>query len=194
MLREPLSGLRRAHILILTRTELANAQGIEQTEATLRRYNPSAPILRAKHKIVALTDGDQSIPLESLRGRRIFSFCGIGNPTGFHLDLCNAGVIDPGHRWFGDHHNYSREEIDILTERAKEAGAEMMVTTEKDWVKIEPLLSGASSIAIWRAQLELEFNEAHEKELMSRILALMARPASSPAQSAVEAADEPSAR
>lgn len=184
MLREPLSGLRRAHILILTRTELANVQGVEQTETTLRRYNASAPILRAKHRIVSLTDGNQSIPIESLRGRRIFSFCGIGNPTGFHLDLCNAGLIDPGHRWFGDHHNYSREEIDILTERAKEAGAEMMVTTEKDWVKIEPLLSGPNSIPIWHAQLELEFTDTDARELMSRIEALMAPPASSPVNSA----------
>src|SRR5204862_5933342 len=137
----------------------------------------TAPILRSRHKIVSLTDGSESIPLESLRGRQIFSFCGIGNPTGFHLDLCNAGLIDPGHRWFGDHHNYRRADIDILTERAKEAGAEMMVTTEKDWVKIEPLLSGTNSLPIWRAQLEMEFNEADEKELMSRILAIMAPPA-----------------
>jgi tetraacyldisaccharide 4'-kinase len=194
MLREPLSGLRRAHVLILTRSDLASSQGLKQIEDTLRRYNKSALILRCRHRITALLNGDDILRIEDLRGQRIFSFCGVGNPTGFHQDLCNAGAIDPGHRWFGDHHNYSRAEIDILTERAQEAGAEMMVTTEKDWVKIEPLLSGANSIPIWRAQLELEFDEADQKELMSRILALMARPASSPAQSAVEAVDEQSAR
>jgi tetraacyldisaccharide 4'-kinase len=194
MLREPRSGLRRAHVLILTRSDLASAQGLTQIEHTLRRYNQSAPILRCRHKITALVNCDDILRIEDLRGRRIFSFCGVGNPTGFHQDLCNAGAVDPGHRWFGDHHNYSREEIDILTERAREADAEMMVTTEKDWVKIEPLLSGASSIPIWRAQLELVFDEASANELMSRIFALMAQPESSPARSAVEAVDERSAR
>lgn len=194
MLREPLSGLHRADVLILTRSDLASAQGLTQIEERLRRYNQSAPILRCRHKITALVNGSVTLPIEDLRARRIFSFCGLGNPTAFHQDLANVGAIDPGHRWFGDHHNYSRAEIDILTERAQEAGAEMMVTTEKDWVKIEPLISGANSIPIWHTQLELEFDDASAQELTSRILALTARPASSPARSAVEAADEPSAR
>ena len=46
MLREPLIGLARADVLIITRTSLVDADSLSRTQAKLRKYNPAAPILR----------------------------------------------------------------------------------------------------------------------------------------------------
>ncbi len=67
----------------------------------------------------------------------------------------------------------------MLTQTAKEAGAEMMITTEKDWVKIEALKLSQNEIPLWHAQMEMEFDEADGINLMQRITAIIHRPVSS---------------
>jgi tetraacyldisaccharide 4'-kinase len=175
MLREPLAGLKRADVLIITRSNEIKAEYLPDLEQRLRKYSPSAPILRSEHRLLTVTDGKRIEPMEFLAKRTIFSFCGIGNPTSFHEALLQTGAIDPGHRCYGDHHDYSKAEVDVITQRAREDGAEMLVTTEKDWVKIEPLLSEPNSIPIWRVQMEIAFNERDAQELLARIERVISR-------------------
>jgi tetraacyldisaccharide 4'-kinase len=173
MQRESLSSLKRADVLIITRSNEIKPDYLADLERRLRTYNPAAPILRSEHRLLNITEGQRTEPMSFLAGKTIFSFCGIGNPTSFHEALLQTHAIDPGHRWYGDHHDYTREEIDVITARAKEDGADMLVTTEKDWVKIEPLLNRPNSIPIWRVQMEIALSERDAQELLARIMSVI---------------------
>ena len=77
-----------------------------------------------------------------LRGRPFFSFSGIGSPRTFHAQLAAAGGQPAGSRAFPDHHAYTDADITSLVRDARACGAEMLLTTEKDWVLLrlgEPL-------------------------------------------------------
>ncbi|HEX3358567.1 MAG TPA: tetraacyldisaccharide 4'-kinase [Tepidisphaeraceae bacterium] len=178
LLREPLAGLRRTDVVIITRADQVGASQIEELKQKIHRFNPNAPILQARHCLSALANGKESLAIESIRGRRIFSFCGIGNPTSFHRALLEAGAIDPGHRWYGDHHAYCKADIEVILQSAIEAKAEMIVTTEKDWVKIEPLLPQASAIPVWHTPVMIEFDTADAGVLMTKIQSVIDHPTS----------------
>jgi len=71
---------------------------------------------------------------ESLRGKRVFAFAGLADNEQFFRSL---GLPLAGTRSFPDHHRYTRTDIEIIRRAALEAGAEAIVTTEKDAVKID---------------------------------------------------------
>ena len=71
-----------------------------------------------------------------LTGRSVFWFCGIGNPTAFVSTLERLGACVVGGRAFPDHYRYEAEDLLALADGAAEAGAEAIVTTQKDRVKL----------------------------------------------------------
>ena len=69
----------------------------------------------------------------------IVGFAGIGAPDGFSRTLAETAVHVAGFEPFADHHWYSREDLARLDRRAAETGAEGLITTEKDWVRLRRL-------------------------------------------------------
>jgi tetraacyldisaccharide 4'-kinase len=178
MLREPLMGLARASVFIVTRANLVDSARVDEITSTLRHHNPAAPVFYARQHLDPFVHAGDSLTVEPLRGKRVFSFCGIGNPASFLHDLLAAGAIDAGHRWFPDHHDYSQRDIEDLASLFRESGAELIVATEKDWVKIEAL-SLKAPIEIWWATMKMEFDDASAGDLMSRITATLSSAGSS---------------
>ena len=74
--------------------------------------------------------------LETLRGRRVLAFCGLGNPAGFRhtLEVCGYDVVE--FHEFPDHHAYRPGDLKALAAAARQTGAEALVCTQKDLVKI----------------------------------------------------------
>jgi tetraacyldisaccharide 4'-kinase len=157
LLREPVSGLGRADAVIVTHADQASSEELRIIEQTVRRYNTNCAVLRAVHSQTGLKD-DSGVgsAMEQLSGKRFFVFAGIANPTLFGRQLQKFGT-PVGSRWFGDHHNYSSDDIRRLREEATAKGAELLVTTEKDWVKFERLSGSKDGIPIWRVEMRLEF-------------------------------------
>lgn len=117
-LREPVAqGLARANAVVVVGDGMPNLQGF------------AGPVLRAR----LIGDG------ETLRGRKVFAFAGIGRPEKFVASLKEAGAVVTGTRFFADHHPYRAAEIAAL--RAAADGA-ALVTTEKDLVRLAPELRG----------------------------------------------------
>lgn len=71
-----------------------------------------------------------------LAGRPVLAFAGIGRPEKFYATLSETGAQIVGRRSYADHHRYTRADMALLVEAAKAAGAEQLVTTEKDLVRI----------------------------------------------------------
>jgi tetraacyldisaccharide-1-P 4'-kinase len=66
-----------------------------------------------------------------------FAFAGIARPERFYDDLRKSGWQITGHRSFPDHHHYSRRDLESVSRAAVASGAEVLLTTEKDAVRLE---------------------------------------------------------
>jgi len=128
-LREPLSAMSRANILVFTRTE--NMPGTVDAIQKLNQY----PVFAAATQLVGFRRLGGEITLLSsseIGGGPFFAFCGLGNPDAFFRDLRNWGVAVCAQMSFSDHHHYTEEDILQIHLEAKRAGAKAFVTTEKD--------------------------------------------------------------
>jgi len=140
LLREPVSGLRRAHAVVLTRSDQVGEEELLRIEKHLRQVNKELLICRAVHAPVAVRmPGENHLDLPQLRGKKVFGFCGIGNPTAFFETLERLGCTLVGSRSFNDHHRYSDECLSQIHEQATERQADLLLTTQKDWTKIAHL-------------------------------------------------------
>ena len=160
LLREPLTGLRRAGVIVITRYDQAAAATIQTLEARLADAAPAIPVVKAVHRHThAVTSGTQSIPLETLRGKRAFVFCGIGNPDAFIAHVSGHGIDIVGTRIFNDHHPYSTDDIKAIVNAARQNKAAMILCTQKDWVKTALLKPEGSEMTLAYLALELDFVE-----------------------------------
>ncbi len=136
-LREPLYTLRRADIIVLTKTEQSEDNIISENINVIRRYNPSAPLYRASFRAEGLVDlSGRGYGLQKLKGKGIYAFAGIANPSHFKSMLTSLGADIVKFRVFRDHHAYKIKDIDEID---REAGGLDIITTEKDMVKIKAI-------------------------------------------------------
>ncbi len=159
-LREPLREMRRADIIVLTRMrEGTDSDRIEENlKNEVRRYNPDAPIFSSWHTPTGLsTVSGKELPLGALAGKRVFAFCGIGNPSSFRNILTSIGADVRGFTVFSDHHAYRRHEMDRIIESAKTGNADWIVTTEKDIMKLNNLDVTGNLVSL-RIEFEVENN------------------------------------
>jgi tetraacyldisaccharide 4'-kinase len=145
VLREPLSGLKRADLIVITRVNQASAEGVEAARAIARRFAPGRPVAKAALRSVGQTFKD----------RRAFLFCGIGQPRSFEQSAKECCGEIAGRRFFHDHHAYRREEIDAIAAEARRRGADLLLTTQKDFVKVRALGAFALPIETLRIEVEL---------------------------------------
>jgi tetraacyldisaccharide 4'-kinase len=135
-LREPAAGLRRAHAAVVTRADQAGDR------EALRRAVEGWGIGRlawARHRptaLVAFRRGAEQRP-EALRGRAILALSGIGRPESFHRTLSTLGARVVSAQAFPDHHPYGDDDRTAVSAAAEASGAEWIVTTEKDLVRLE---------------------------------------------------------
>jgi len=130
-LREPVSALRRADLVVITRSVQTPAAAIE---GMIRRHSKS-PIFYATTQLVSVHRVprlDVILPEQDWRRARFLAFCGIGNPSAFFEDLRAWGFQVVETRSFPDHHAYSVRESAELEQLAASSGADALLCTEKD--------------------------------------------------------------
>lgn len=138
LLREPVAGLRRAHLLLLTRCDQASNENLAMLRQTLAREAPGTPVVESEHRPVAwMSSAGETPPLDHAGRRPVAAFCGLGNPAAFRGTLETMGLNVGAFRAFPDHHRYLRAEIDDLEAWASRQPADALIaTTQKDLVKI----------------------------------------------------------
>ena len=127
-LREPVSAMSRADLLVFTRVE--TEKGAIDAIGKLNEY----PVFAAITKLVGYRlHGDAALLSAAQIGSGpFFAFCGIGNPDAFLRDLQSWNVPLAGKIYFRDHHRYTTSDAKALEGSARTAGAKAFVTTEKD--------------------------------------------------------------
>lgn len=136
-LREGPEALKRADCIIATRAHRASEGAIERLKAEVAELAPNASFLTAHSKPAGfkrLSAAHADLP--ALDGAKVFAFCGLARPEAFFEDVAASGLTVVGRRAFGDHHPYSRADLQRLESEAEECGASALVTTEKDGVRL----------------------------------------------------------
>ena len=136
-LRDRPAAMARADAIVLTRWESTAAASTLVTQLV----ESNLPLFRSQHTpldLRVLRDG-HILPLTSLKGQRIVAFCGIGAPDHFRLTLQRLGAEIAAFVAFSDHHPYTRSEIEQLDMVSKQHRAAIIVTTEKDSVRLRQL-------------------------------------------------------
>jgi tetraacyldisaccharide 4'-kinase len=133
LLREPLSNVSRADMIVLTRTNQIGEIG--PLKRKLERLNPQAPLIRATYEPLSLRDhvtGEKS-GLEILKEKEVVAFSSIGNPGSFEkeLELCGAVVVRSFR--FPDHYLYDSADLEYLRAQSE---TRTLTTTQKDAVKL----------------------------------------------------------
>jgi tetraacyldisaccharide 4'-kinase len=156
-LREPLSALRRADAVVITRSVQAPSPAIE---AIIRRHT-GCPIFYASTRlesVLRVPGLDVALPQPHWREARFLAFCGIGNPTAFFDDLRNWGFQVAGERSFADHHVYNAREAADLERAASGCGADALLCTEKDVWNLRDVRFSALPVYCCRISFELPEN------------------------------------
>ncbi|MDP6503807.1 MAG: tetraacyldisaccharide 4'-kinase, partial [Planctomycetota bacterium] len=168
LLREPKKNLRRADVIVITRSDQIEKGDLGELKNQIRILVPEAPLLTAAHRLKGILQCSDLSPIGSgwLKGKRIYAFCGLGNPEGFRRELDNLGGEVITCEEFPDHHWYSDEEFQGIVDRAEEANADLLLTTQKDAVKFDPELD--VDLPFLCLRIGIEFLE-DEDELTGRL-------------------------
>jgi tetraacyldisaccharide 4'-kinase len=166
LLRESPRSLRRATAVLLTRCDAVPHVG--ELTAQVRRYAPAVPVIETVHRPLAWVNADgQEQPVEAFRGRPALAFCGIGNPESFRRTLEQIGITVTEFRPFPDHFAYGRRDVDGLERWAEAARGGLLLTTQKDLVKLRVAQLGGRDL--WALRIGLAVRKG-EDELHTHLL------------------------
>ncbi len=134
-LREPLDGLARADAVVVTKLPPVAGPVLGAVRGEVERHAPGIPVIGARLVVRRVVTPEGVVGAETLAGRRLLAFAGIGRPEGFAELLAGAGAALVARRWFPDHHRYREGEPAALVEEARRLDA-VAATTAKDAVKL----------------------------------------------------------
>jgi len=165
-LREPRSALARADVVVITRTEHAPA-----IETMVRRYT-QAPIFYAQTELRALfvlaaNPEQPEVAANDWRELRFFAFCGIGNPKAFFDDVRRWGINLVGTATYRDHYRYSQRDAEELERRAQAAGADALLSTEKDVFNLRQVRFKAKPVYYSRIALGISDEESFWRAVLA---------------------------
>ena len=170
-LREPIAGLKRASAFLLTRTD--ETPKIDKIDKKLSQI-VNAPIFTSIHKLKDVIKGDYSDkwPIDKLSGKKVCAFCGIAKPDSFKKSLLATGCHILSLDTFPDHHKYSRAEIKIIKNKFYNYEADLIITTQKDGMRLQKFAEFLSIIYMMRIEMEITpSRESFDNFILDRLAA-----------------------
>jgi tetraacyldisaccharide 4'-kinase len=165
-LREPLSGMSRANLILFTRTET-----MPGTREAIQKLS-QLPVFAATTRLLGFRRSGGDIRLQSkdeIGSGPFFAFCGLGNPDAFLRDLRNWGLTICGQKIFPDHYRYNARDVSAIKQAGKQTGANVFVTTEKDAQNFPALDFGDAPVYISVIDLEVS-PEADFRNILDQTL------------------------
>ncbi len=168
-LREPATSLKRAHYIFLTKCRLGESNDalIEQ----IRKYNRTAEIIACRHAPCYLHNvhSDERLPLEALKDIYVGTISGIATPETFENSLTRLGANVEARRRYTDHHRYTEQEVLTFINHCVDRDLAMIVTTEKDAVRLPEIDSRDVPIYYLRVEIEILSGQETWRECIERI-------------------------
>jgi tetraacyldisaccharide 4'-kinase len=171
LLREAPKALGDAGLILLTRTRSANPRRVDWAQDAVRRYNLEAPVLRTSYAAVDLVNlhGGEPQPPARLRDLKVLAFAGIGSPEAFFQDLNALGARVLEAIPFPDHHPYGAADVAQLESWARLMNVEALVTTEKDGMRLAPLLPLNLPLLVLRIEFRIEEEPETFRQLIREV-------------------------
>jgi tetraacyldisaccharide 4'-kinase len=162
LLREPLTSLRRADVVLIARADQVTEQSLATIRSRVQRYAPSAAWVESEHSPQRLRNSSGATEsLELIDGKRILAFCGIGNPKGFFQTVKSLGGQLVHTETFPDHHQFSADDIQAIRETLDELNdVDLVLCTGKDLVKLS--VDSFGEKPLWCVDIELSIRFGHE--------------------------------
>lgn len=170
LLREPIRNIRRADYIFLTKSD--GSPKLRHLKAFLRRQNHLAEIIECCHKpqyLEDVFDRGRRMPLSVLQGKKVASISAIANPASFNAFLSELGGDVVVEKHFADHHRYRQQEMIDFVNDAKAGKAEIIVTTEKDAVRMPRLDRRDIPVVFLRVQIDILSGQESFDQCISRI-------------------------
>lgn len=139
--REKLAVAAAADVIVLTRCDQIELRTLARIEAVMKRAAPGKPVFLTRHAPTALRDpetGVEDLGFD-LYGATVGLVSGIGSPETFAQTVLNLGAAVAWRLDFGDHHEYIDADRERIVRRFQEAPVDLVLTTEKDILKLEGL-------------------------------------------------------
>ena len=162
LLREPLSNLKRADLIILTKTNLTQKARSKEIASIIQQTDFFESSL-VSQKLIS-KDGNES---KNTKGKKIIALSAIGDHKSFFITLENKGMVIIKKSTFVDHYNYKQIDIDMLVQEVKSNDIDFVVTTEKDMIKLKAL--NLENLQIYSIGVFFSLNKADEKVLIDII-------------------------
>lgn len=160
LLREPISALKRAGVVVLSRSDLVSPERRIEIRAEAEQVAGPLAWVEVRHAPLDLMDvHGRSLPLGHLGGKKIAAFCGIGNPEGFRRTIAPMGdVIEM--LSYGDHHQYTAGDVNDIGQWARKLGADLALTTQKDFVKLRT--ENLAGVPLYHLRIGLQILQGEE--------------------------------
>lgn len=158
-LREPVHSLARASAVVITRADRPFDQF--SLEHTIRTIAPAAPIFYSYHEMTDVYDPltGNRLPPQKLSGLTVLAVCSIGNPFLFYEDLCHFQARVIRFVSFRDHHRYTPGDVKHLLQEAERSRCQMIVTTEKDWIRLRQVISTPVQVPIYVSRIQAHLDD-----------------------------------
>lgn len=168
ILREPISQMRRASYIFLTKSE---DPADPELISTLEKYRSEREWIECTHrpKHLQAVFGDEQQSLDWLKGKRVGALSGIATPESFEAFLLELGVREIFRFRFLDHHRFTDRELHRIFDQMEEKELDILVTTEKDAVRIKPELAPAFPFYFLRIEIHMQAGAGNFEEAVRRI-------------------------
>jgi len=154
-LREPIEQIKRADIIVITRCTDTHSGG--KLVDYFQKNFPVKSIFRSRHfpNQVIFPLAGNTHPPDILKGKNVVVFAGIAHPDDFleTVKSCGANIVH--FKAFSDHHFFNNDEIEKLVSCKRRSNADFLLTTEKDWIRIDGKIGPDVDIAILTIKIGL---------------------------------------
>ena len=167
ILREKIENIAAADVIIITKTD--EALNMEELLATIREWNDFGEIVESIYEpkeLYNVFDRNEKLPLSAVTGKKAFALSAIGNPKYFRKVISGLNPCGTGWLSYRDHYAYSEKDIKEINEKSE--SSDIIITTEKDAVKLELLDGSKFSKKIYALGIELKILKG-ERELQDKI-------------------------
>lgn len=172
-MREPFSSVARADVVILTKADEA-LETLNALSERVQALNPDAALVTATHEPCGLLDVSTGVvhDPQSLSGVRVGLFSSIGDPEGFESTVRRLHASPLWHVAFPDHHRYAAADWEAVVRRSKAARPQVLLTTEKDWVRLRAVARDQPAevpVRVLRIQMKLLSGERALDDRLARL-------------------------
>jgi tetraacyldisaccharide 4'-kinase len=172
-LRESWKQARRADALVLTKG--GGDDTINNLGKRFMNLSKDLPVFRVRYEPekIQVWGEERTLSPQDLRGKKILAFCGLAKPESFEKTLRSLGAEVLHFEPFPDHFPFREEDLERMQRSSRQAGAEAMVTTEKDMVRLEGFPKGP--VPLWALSVRHVFPDDDHSRFEAFLFARLGR-------------------